>query len=129
MVDPVDTAKEQIEAGQEERGEHDRWPMVMALTVSCLAAALALSDLGAKSSQTEYITHNIAASDIWNAYQGKNLRANMWHSQAIVLESLPNAADPAVQERIKAAEAEAARMRDEPATGDGMKQLSEKAKD
>ena len=101
----------------------------MAVAVSCLAASLALADLGAKSSQTAYLTHNITASDTWNAYQAKNLRANLWHTQATMLESLPNAADPAIQERIKTAQAEAARMHDEPATGDGMKQLKAKAED
>jgi Domain of unknown function (DUF4337) len=128
MVDPVDTAQEQIDAAHEERGESDRWPRIMAVTVSFLAASLALAELGAKSSQTEYITHNIAASDAWSAYQAKNLRASVWHSQGIVLESLPNAADPAIQERVKTAESEEARMRDEPASGDGMKQLMAKAK-
>jgi hypothetical protein len=129
MVDPVDTAREQIDAAEEERGKNDRWPRWMAVTVSALAASLAIADLGAKSSQTEYITHNITASDTWNAYQAKNLRANLWSSQAAVLESLPNASDGAVQERVKKAEAEEARMRDEPGSGDGMKQLMAKAKD
>jgi hypothetical protein len=40
---------------------------------------------------------------------------------------MPNATDPAIQERIKTARREAERMRDEPATGDGMKQLQAKA--
>lgn len=129
MVDPVDTAQEQIDAAHEERGESDRWPRIMAVSVSFLAASLALAELGAKSSQTEYLTHNIAASDTWNAYQSKNLRASVWHSQAVLLDSLPNAADPAIQERIKTARSEEARMHDEPASGDGMKQLMGKAKD
>ncbi len=129
MVDPVDTAQEQIDQAREARGETDHWPRVMAVTVSFLAASLALAELGAKSSQTEYITRNIAASDTWNSYQAKNLRASLWNSQAILLASLPNATDPAIQDRIKKAHSEEARMRDEPAAGDGMKQLREKAKE
>jgi hypothetical protein len=129
MVDPVDTAREQIDAAHEERGATDRWPQLMAVTVSVLAASLAIAELGAKSSQTEYITHNITASDTWSAYQAKNLRANLWRTQATLLESLPNAADPAVLARVKTAEAEEARMHDEPSSGDGMKQLMAKAKD
>jgi hypothetical protein len=134
MVDLVDTAQEQISAAHEAHEVHavhgasDHWPRIMAVTVSFLAASLALAELGAKSSQTAYLTHNISASDTWNSYQAKNLRASLWNSQAALLESLPNAADPAIQERIKKAESESARMRDEPAAGDGMKQLSEKAK-
>jgi hypothetical protein len=129
MVDPVDTAKEQIDAAHEERGERDRWPTLMAVTVSFLAASLAIVQLGEKSSQTEYLTHNITASDTWNAYQAKNLRANLWSTQNTLLQSLPNAADPAVQERVKKAQSEEARMRDEPSSGDGMKQLMAKAKE
>jgi hypothetical protein len=129
MVDPVDTAREQIEDVHEKHGDTDTWPRWMAVTVSVLAAGLALSDLGAKSSQTEYLTHNITASDTWSSYQAKDLRASLWRAQATLLASLPNAADPAVQERIKAAEAEEARMHDEPASGDGMKQLKAKAED
>ncbi|MGA3003693.1 MAG: DUF4337 family protein [Acetobacteraceae bacterium] len=127
MVDPVETAQQQLEKAHESHDESDHWARWMAVAVSCLAASLALVDLGAKSSQTAYLTHNITASDTWNAYQGKNLRANLWNTQATMLLSLPNAADPAVQERIKTAQSEAERMHDEPATGDGMKQLKAKA--
>ncbi len=129
MVDPVDTARDQIDEAREQRGESDWWPRVMAVTVSFLAASLALADLGAKSSQTEYITHNITASDTWNAYQAKNLRATIWHAHAELLGSLPNAADPAVQTRIAAARSEEARMRDEPGTAFGMRQLMAQARD
>ena len=128
MVDPVDTAQEQIDEAHEERGDTDRWPRWMAVAVSFLAASLAIAELGAKSSQTAYLTHNISASDTWNSYQAKNLRANLWNTQATLLESLPNAADSAIQERIRKAIAEEARMRDEPGSGDGMKQLMAKAK-
>jgi hypothetical protein len=127
MVDPVDTAREQIDAEHEARGNKDSWPRWMALVVSVLAASLALADLGAKSSQTSYLTHNISASDTWSAYQAKNLRANLWKVEATLLDSLPNANDSAIRERIKSANAEAERMVDEPEAGDGMKQLKEKA--
>ena len=127
MVNPVEVAKEHIEKAREKSGETDHWARWMAVAVSCLAASLALVDLGAKSSQTAYLTHNITASDTWNAYQAKNLRANLWNAEAIVLQSLPNAADPAIQQRIEAAHAEADRMRDEPGSGDGMAQLKAKA--
>lgn len=127
MVDPVDTAQDQIDAAHEERGDTDHWPRWMAVTVSVLAASLAIAELGEKSQQTEYLTHNIVASDTWNAYQAKNLRANLWSAQAGLMQSLPNAADSAIQERIKTAQEEAARMRDEPGSGDGMKQLRAKA--
>jgi len=128
MVDPVETAQDQIEEAHEEHGDSDHWPRWMAVAVSFLAASLAVAELGAKSSQTGYLTHNMAASDTWNAYQAKNFRANLWNAQATLLESLPNGADPAVQARVKTAREEEARMKDEPGSGDGMKQLEAKAK-
>jgi uncharacterized protein DUF4337 len=127
MVDPVETAQDQIGEAHKEHGETDHWPRVMAVTVSFLAASLALAGLGAKSSQTAYITHNISVSDTWNFYQAKNLRASLRNVEATMLASLPNAGDAALQERINKAQAEEARLRDEPGR-DGMKQLQEKAK-
>jgi hypothetical protein len=132
MVDPVEAAHEQLEEANERTGEaahgdRDPWPRRMAVVVSCLAVSLALADLGAKSSQTAYLTEHIDASDTWNAYQAKNLRATLWSSQVEVLRSLPDADGPAIQDRIKEAVAEAGRMHDEPSSGDGMKQLQAKA--
>ncbi len=129
MVDPVEAAHEQMDEATERRNESDPWPRRMAVVVSFLAASLALSEIGAKSTQTEYLTHHIAASDTWNFYQAKNERAIIRNTEATLLESLPNADTPAMQDRIKAARADEARMRDEPSTGIGMKQLKEKAED
>ena len=128
MVNPVEMAQEHISEAHHEHGETDSWPMRMAVVVSVLAASLAIVEVGAKSSQTSYLTHHIGSSDTWAQYQAKNLRASMRNSQAAVLESLPTGNDPAVRERIKTALAEEARMRDEPGK-DGMKQLMAKAKD
>ncbi|MSP00126.1 MAG: DUF4337 family protein [Acetobacteraceae bacterium] len=132
MVNPAETAHEQIHEAHHAHGDSDPWPRRMAVVVSCLAASLALAGVGAKSSQTAYLTHHISASDTWNFYQAKNLRAVLRNSQASTMEALPSADTPTVQERIKAARAEEARMRDEPRTadgkgGDGMKQLRAKA--
>jgi len=52
MVDPVDTAQEQIEEAHEEHGDSDHWPRWMAVAVSFLAASLAVAELGAKSSHS-----------------------------------------------------------------------------
>ena len=128
MVDPVETAHEQIHEAHHAHGDADPWPRRMAVVVSVLAASLALSEIGAKSTQTAYLTHHIAASDTWNFYQAKNLRATLRNSQAVMLRSLPNAESPAIQERIATALAEESRMRDEPGK-DGMKQLKAHAED
>jgi hypothetical protein len=126
MVDPVGAAHEQLHAAHEEHGDKDPWPRRMAVVVSFLAASLAIAAVGAKSAQTGYLTHHIAASDAWSFYQAKNLRATVRDTEAGLLELQPNAESPAVQERIRKARADEARLRDEPGK-DGMKQLREKA--
>ena len=84
----------------------------VAMLVAVLAAMLAIAQMGEKSSQNAYLTHHVAVSDDWAFYQAKNVRAVMRDTEAAVLQSLPNAADPAVQARIKQAQAYAALMKD-----------------
>ena len=128
MVEPAEIAQEHIQEAHHEHGGSDPWPRQVAIVVSCLAAALAIAEIGAKSSQTAYLTHNIALSDTWAFYQAKNLRAALRNSQASMLESLPGADNASIQARLKTARDEETRMRDDPA-GDGMKQLRAKAVD
>jgi hypothetical protein len=123
---------ESFERAPETVHEHahhtDPWARGVAVLVSFLAAALALTGIGEKAAQNAYLTHHIGVSDDWSFYQAKNQRAVIKTSEAEVLESLPNAADPGVQKRAKEARDYAARMRDDPSAGDGMKQLADKAK-
>jgi hypothetical protein len=102
-----------------------RW---IAVLIAVLAAALAMAEVAEKAAQNLYLTHHVSLSDGWAFYQAKNVRAAVQAGQANILESLPNAADPAVQARIKRAHDEEARLRDDPKGGDGMKQLAERAK-
>jgi hypothetical protein len=114
----------------EEHGGHsDPWARGIALLVSVLAAALAMSEIGGKAAQNAYLTHHIALSNDWAFYQAKNLRAVTRTSEADLLASLPNAQDPAVQARIKEAQEYSARMHDDPEGGEGMKQLAVKAQE
>jgi hypothetical protein len=91
-----------------------------------MAAGLALTEFAAKDAQTSYLTNHIAASDTWAQYQAKSVRRTVLSSEAGILQSLPNTADPALTKRIADALANADRMRSEPGA-DGMEQLSEKA--
>ena len=103
----------------------DPWARGVAVMVSVLAAALALAEMGEKSSQNAYLTHHIAVSDDWAFYQAKNLRAVVRDSEIELLQSLPQSVE--IADRIKRSREYAARMRDEP-QNDGMKQLAERAK-
>jgi hypothetical protein len=126
------TVSESMERAHETIEEHashsDPWARGVAVLVSVLAAVLAMTEIGGKTAQNAYLTHHIALSNDWAFYQAKSQRAIIRTSEADVLASLPNAADPAVQARIKDAEAYSARMRDDPEGGEGMKQLAVTAK-
>ena len=126
MSESLERAHETIE---EHASHSDPRARNVAVLVSALAAALALTEVGAKATQTAYLTPHVALSNDWAFYQAKNLRAVMRTSEAEMLASLPNAAEPAIQARIKNAQDNAARMHDDPAAGDGMKQLAEQAKE
>jgi hypothetical protein len=121
----VSEAMEKAHETIHEHASHsDPWARGVAVLVSFLAAALALTDIGGKAAQTAYLTHHVELSNDWAFYQAKNLRSVVSTSEADVLSSLPNAADAAIQARIKEAKDYAARMRDDPQAGDGMKQLA-----
>jgi hypothetical protein len=123
---------ESLERAHEAIEEHvhhsDPWARGVAVLVSILAAALAMTEIGGKASQTAYLTHHVALSNDWAFYQAKNLRSVVRTSEADLLASLPNAQDPAIQTRIKEAHDYSARMRDDPEGGEGMKQLATTAK-
>lgn len=126
MEQPMEQAHETIHEAH--HAQRDPRARQVAIMVSVLAAALALAGLGAKSSQNDYLTHHIALSNGWAFYQSKNARAITRDAEAAVLEALPNADTPPVQAKIKAAREYAARMRDDPQGGEGMKQLAAEAK-
>jgi hypothetical protein len=120
----VSDSLEQAHETIEKHSSHtDPWARGVAVLVSVLAAVLAMAEIGGKKSQNAYLTHHIALSNDWAFYQAKNLRAAVRTSEADLLASLPNAQDPAIQARIKAAQEYSERMRDDPKGGEGMKQL------
>lgn len=133
MTDVSELAHETLEEHHHEhehpaRPKPDPWARWVALLVAIMAAVLAMTEIGGKGAQTQYLTHHIALSDDWAFYQARLLRATVRESELQLLGSLPNASDPAVQARIKDAQDYSARMRDDPKGGEGMKQLAEKAR-
>jgi Domain of unknown function (DUF4337) len=125
MEEAMDRAQESI---HESHGHSQPKAIGTGILVAIMAAVLAITEMAEKSSQNAYLTHHITVSDQWAFYQAKNLRATMRDSEASLLEAQPNAADPAVAEKIKAARDYAARMRDDPKGGEGMKQVAERAR-
>jgi hypothetical protein len=105
----------------------------IALLIAILALCLALVETGAKSTQTEAITKNVEANDLWAFYQARVVRQTMVTTALESAELLKaTTTDPAARAAIEAQQktwrATAARWNDDPAGGDGRKQLGEKAK-
>ena len=129
MSDTVELANQGIEHAHHEvehaAPHNDRRARRIAVLIAALAAALAISEMGEKSAQNDYLTRHIALSDDWNFYQAKHSRAVMLGATADVLASLPPSA--ATDQRIASLRAAAARYENDPKGGEGAKQLLAKA--
>lgn len=129
MSDGIEQAQEGLEHAHH-AAEHDpeqKSPRNVAILIATLAACLALSEMGEKAAQNSYLTHHISVSDTYGFLQAKNIRRATYASTADVIESVPGI-DAEAHQRADRLRAEAARMADEPKSGDGAKQLLERAK-
>jgi hypothetical protein len=105
----------------------------IALLISVIALFLAFSETLGKSAQTGAISYNVEASNLWAFFQAKTIRMTSVGTAAEALEvDLAGTTDAAAKERMQKRiadwKATAARYNDEPSTGEGRKQLVEKAK-
>ena len=100
----------------------------IALLIAVLALCLAVVETGAKGAQTEAISRNVQSTDAWAFYQARTVRQTLVRTAGELAE-LSKAGNPAATEaQQKAWRDTAARWEDDPATGDGKKQIAEKAR-
>jgi hypothetical protein len=105
----------------------------IALLIAVLALFLAISETLGKGAQTESISKNVEASNLWAFFQAKSIRRTVVQTAAeqgkLTLGSATDdATRAAVQKQIDDWQKTAARYRSEPETGEGAEQLAEKAK-
>jgi len=123
---------EAIEKAQE--GEHgEGFNRRIALVIAILALFLSFSETLGKGAQTEATTKNIEASDLWAFFQAKDIRRTIVNTVAdqsnLLGASLTDAAaKAAIEKQIDTWRQTAARYESDPKTGDGRKELGEKAK-
>jgi Domain of unknown function (DUF4337) len=123
---------ESIEKAQE--GEHgEGFNRKIALVIAILALFLSFSETLGKGAQNEATTKNIEASDLWAFFQAKDIRRttlNVAADQTNLLSAglTDTAAKAALDKQINAWRQTAARYESDPKTGDGRKELAEKAK-
>jgi hypothetical protein len=104
----------------------------VALVIAVLALFLALSEAGGKNAQHRSTEQNIEASDLYNFYQAKKIRASMAESDIAQMEiSRQAAGDPKIQEAMDKQIATWKSMvsRYEKEKPDGMEALQERAKE
>jgi hypothetical protein len=104
----------------------------IALLIAILALFLALAETGAKSAQTEAISRNVEAANLWAFFQARTIRQTVVRTASEEAELgkavLPPEARAATDRQQAAWRATAERWESEPATGEGRRELSERAR-
>ena len=105
----------------------------IALLIAVLALFLSFSETLGKSAQTEAISANVKSSDTWAFYQAKDIRRTVLNAAAdqtalLAAETTDPSAKAAIDKQIDAWHSTVARYELDPKTGEGRKELAERAK-
>ncbi len=117
------------------KGEHDEYfNRRIALLIAVLALFLSFSETLGKSAQTEAIDANVKSSDTWSFFQAKDIRRTTVNTAAdqtaLLAANMADAsAKAAIDKQIETWRATAARYESDPKTGEGRKELAERAKE
>lgn len=85
-----------------------RMAQMAALLVAVLAAALAISEQGAKNAEIKVQENLINAADAWAQYQAKSVRSTVARNTAMLMGALGPASSPEVADRRRKVEEELA---------------------
>ena len=100
----------------------------IALLISILALVLAFTETLGKASQTNAISHNVEASNLWAFFQAKSIRQTTLRTAAEQVEAQSGDRAPeSVKRQIEAWKKTADRYQSEPETGEGRKELAARA--
>jgi hypothetical protein len=121
---------EHAEHAEHASGENKK----IALLIAVIALFLALSETLGKGAQTESISKNVEASNLWAFFQAKSIRRTVVQAtsdQARLSLGVmgDDAAKAALQKQIEDWKKTADRYRSEPETGEGSEQLAARAKE
>jgi hypothetical protein len=104
----------------------------VALLIGVLALFLAFSETLGKSAQTEAISYNVEASNLWAFFQAKNIRRTVVLTAAEEMTVNAPAAPEIIKEnmtkQVETWQSAAARYRSEPEVQEGTIELAERAK-
>lgn len=99
----------------------------IALLIAVLALCLAISETLSKAYQTEVITKQVEASNLWAFFQAKSIRKTSTDLAIQSAQIQPSAEDPKVAAMIKRWTDASKRYDSEPETGEGRKELAARA--
>ncbi|MBI3500014.1 MAG: DUF4337 domain-containing protein [Proteobacteria bacterium] len=112
-----------------ETGGHNK---KIAILIAILAAFLAISETGGGNAKQVALNANIDASNLWAFFQAKTVRQTVLRTAAETLELEAQGLDAErlaqFKKRMEAWAATIARYDSEPATGEGRKELADRAK-
>lgn len=131
MAEPHEAAHEAAEHAEHEG--HGGANRKIALLIAVLALFLAFSETLGKSAQTNAISQNVEAANLWAFFQAKTIRSTQLRTAAdamtvAAIGSTDPAQKTAQQRQIEAWKKTAARYDTEPTTGEGRKELAARAK-
>lgn len=128
-------AEHQIEHEQGHGGKHGEGRnRKIALLIAVIALFLAFSETLGKGAQTEALSYNVEASNLWAFFQAKTIRRTLVETaaQAMTVEANTSTDEAYKAPRAKQVDAwqkTAARYRSEPETREGSVELAERAKE
>lgn len=117
-----------------EHGHNDPFRTRCAMLVSCLAMVLAIASLGGNNAAKDSMVNNILASNAYSFYQAKNVRQTEYKIAAADLEiqlaqdKHTPAAKALMEKKLADYKKNIERYESEPETGEGKKELMERAK-
>jgi hypothetical protein len=136
-MEPTDVADQISETAEEQAAEEaadGRFRKRAALAIGTLAMLLAITGLGGDNATKEMVNANIQASDTWAFYQAKNVRQTEYRLALDALQLRLQTETTLTPEQRSAIERQAASYQDtinryesEPSTGEGKKELTERA--
>jgi Domain of unknown function (DUF4337) len=132
----ADKIRESVKEEREQRELEERFRVRAAIVIAVLAALLAVASLGRDEATREMITANILASDTWTYYQAKasrqtsiQLAADALRAQIAIQGSALMPGDrQALQKTVDDYQAAIALYESDPKTGEGKRELSDKAR-
>jgi hypothetical protein len=105
----------------------------IALLIAVLAVFLSFSAMLAKGAQTAAIEDNVQSSDSWAFFQAKDIRRTLVNAEAdqtalLTANASDSALKAAIDKQIATWRQTAARYESDPKTGEGRKELAERAR-